>query len=53
MTPEALKQVRAKLGLTQMELAKQLGVARNTVNRWEMGQRRIAPMVERLIKTLK
>ena len=37
MTPVALKRIRARLGLTQAELATKLGVERNTVNRWEMG----------------
>ena len=37
MTPDQLKALRARLGLTQAELAEQIGVERNTVNRWEMG----------------
>lgn len=34
---EKVKDVRAKLNLTQEELAKQLGVAFATINRWEKG----------------
>ena len=37
MTAEAFQALRARLGLTQAELAEKLGVKRNTVNRWEMG----------------
>lgn len=52
MTAIQLKRIRAKLKLSQSQLAAKLGVARNTVNRWEMGLRRISPMAERLIRTL-
>lgn len=37
----ALREHRAALGMTQAELAVQLGVAPNTVARWERGERRI------------
>ncbi len=36
--PEVLKQLRAKLGLSQEELAARLGVAFTTLNRWENGR---------------
>jgi len=36
--PEILRQLRAKLGLTQEELAGRLGVAFTTLNRWENGR---------------
>ncbi len=35
--PEKIKQLRARLGLTQVVLAERLGVAFPTVNRWENG----------------
>ena len=35
---EKVKEVRKKLNLSQMELAKELGVAFSTVNRWENGK---------------
>jgi non-specific serine/threonine protein kinase len=38
MTPEALRQQRLQLGLSQAELAQALGVARNTVARWERNE---------------
>ena len=37
MTPEEIKARRTDLGLTQSELAAQLGVALDTVSRWESG----------------
>jgi transcriptional regulator with XRE-family HTH domain len=53
MTSEELKDLRAELGLTQPELAKRLGVARNTVTRWEMGIRGIPEPVARLLEFLR
>lgn len=41
MTPVQLVEARASLHLSQVELARQLGVAANTVNRWEAGTRTI------------
>ena len=32
-----IKQIRAKIGLTQAELAKKLGVDKKTVQNWESG----------------
>jgi len=52
MTPEELKALRARLGLTQQELAEKVGVARNTINRWEMGIRSIPEPVVRLMDYL-
>lgn len=39
MTPEEIKAVRNSLGLTAKELADEIGLTENTVNRWEMGIR--------------
>jgi len=52
MTGEDLKALRTQLGLTQAELAERIGVARNTINRWEMGIRRIPEPVARLMQYL-
>ena len=52
MTRDELQALRAKLGLTQPELAEKVGVARNTINRWEMGIRRIPEPVVRLLDYL-
>ena len=52
MTPAQLKRRRARMGLTQADLAKALGVALTTVGRWEIGQRRIPEMAARLLDCL-
>ena len=36
---ENIKTLREQLGWSQQQLAKELGVNRNTINRWEMGKR--------------
>jgi DNA-binding transcriptional regulator YiaG len=52
MTPAALKSLRASLGWSQHRLAEELGVQRNTVNRWEMGTNPIPSMAEKLLATI-
>lgn len=37
MIADRIKQLREQRGLTQAELAKQLGITRSSVNAWEMG----------------
>ncbi len=39
MSPEEVKKLREGLGLTQEQLAHELGVSFATVNRWENGKR--------------
>jgi len=48
-----LKSIRAQLGWSQARLAEELGVARNTVTRWEMGMHPIPIMAARLVETIK
>jgi DNA-binding transcriptional regulator YiaG len=43
VTPPELIAGRTALRLSQVELARTLGVAANTVNRWEAGSRTIPP----------
>lgn len=43
MSPTELTEARRALHLSQIGLAHELGVAANTVNRWEMGTRAIPP----------
>jgi len=52
MTGEELKALREKLGFTQTEFGQRVGVARNTVTRWETGLRRIPEPVVRLASYL-
>lgn len=49
MTSDQLKSLRAALGWSQAWLAERLGVARNTVARWEMGRHAIPPMAAQLL----
>lgn len=51
MTPRTLKNRRASLGLTQEQLAEQLGVVRNTINRWEMGLHPIPRWAEKVLSS--
>lgn len=52
MTIDALKSARATLGLSQAELAARIGVAPNTVSRWEAGRHPIPRWVSILIRKL-
>jgi DNA-binding transcriptional regulator YiaG len=52
MTEHDVKRLRAKLRLTQDELANLVGVARNTVARWEMGLHPVSTPIERLLNAL-
>ena len=49
MKPAHLRAIRERLNLSQVGLAKRLGVAGPTVNRWERGARRIPVSVERFL----
>lgn len=52
MKPIELRSRREALGLSQRDLAKQLGNAQNTVSQWEAGKRLIPQDVERVLATL-
>jgi transcriptional regulator with XRE-family HTH domain len=51
-TGNDIRQKREELGLTQAELASLLGVAMNTVSRWEIGERIPHPLVLKAIETV-
>lgn len=44
--------IRKLLGMTQAELAKKLGVARNTIARWEMGTVTVKEPTAQLLRLL-
>lgn len=50
MTGEALRKLRKRRKWSQEKLADALGVASNTVSRWELGERAISEPMARLIK---
>ncbi len=48
-----IKDIRAKLGLTQEQFAAQVGVTWSTVNRWEDGRGTPLPLALRRIEGLR
>ena len=52
MTGEALRRLRRRLGLTQLQLAERLGTRANTVYRWEAGLVGIGEVQARLLRFL-
>lgn len=52
MKGEALREAREKMGLTQVQLAEELGVQSNTVARYERGVLTIPKVVELAIEAL-
>jgi DNA-binding transcriptional regulator YiaG len=52
MTGEELKAFREKFDLSQDQLAKELKVARNTVSRWELEERKIPEFLELALQTI-
>jgi DNA-binding transcriptional regulator YiaG len=52
MTPRQLKIYRRRLGLSQVEFAAQVGVAPNTVARWERGELGMKGTTARLLTLL-
>lgn len=53
MTPAALKAARASLGLTQVQLAKALGVARIRIARYESGDYPVPEYIALAIEALR
>lgn len=50
MTGQDLKELRQKAKLTQAKLGELIGArGRHTISAWEIGQRGISPMMDRLI----
>lgn len=50
MTPADFRQARKSLGLTQGQLAKLMGLAHRTVQKWEGSERKIDPAAVRLLR---
>jgi len=52
MTPNAVRQLRARLGLTQTRFAALLGVHKITVAKWEGGTKGMSFTSKRLLRVL-
>ena len=52
MTKEEFRQARERLGLTQAQLAAELGVTLNAVQKWEMGERPIKQITAMAVQLL-
>jgi DNA-binding transcriptional regulator YiaG len=52
VTKDELKKLRARLGLTQQQLAKKLNVDVATISRWERGARGIGNPEEILLRAI-
>lgn len=52
MTPTQLKQARHQLGLTQVAMAKAMGIGTRKFERWEGGHSPISPEGAKLIEVL-
>lgn len=52
MSPDEIRQIRARLGLSQQELASKLQVALTTVASWEQGRKRPGRRSERDLRRL-
>jgi DNA-binding transcriptional regulator YiaG len=52
MTPEIIRAIRDALGVSQEAFARRVGVAYNTVNRWEKGKSlpKSTPIIERILE---
>jgi transcriptional regulator with XRE-family HTH domain len=52
MTGAEVRRIRQRLGLTQAELAERLGVAANSVARWERDEMGIRPTAGALLRLM-
>jgi DNA-binding transcriptional regulator YiaG len=51
-TAELVKETRKRLGLTQLQFAKTLGVSFQSVNRWERGKTKPLPIILKQIEVM-
>jgi DNA-binding transcriptional regulator YiaG len=55
MTPEVIRAIREALGVSQEAFARRVGVAYNTVNRWEKGKSlpKSTPIIDKILELAK
>lgn len=53
MTPQEIKEIRLRLGISQQAFSNAVGVTVGTVNRWERGLSKPSPIAFNVIKRLK
>ncbi len=53
MSPETIKQLRLRLGLSQEKFAHKIGVTMGTIQRWEKGTHKPSELTMEKIKTAK
>jgi DNA-binding transcriptional regulator YiaG len=52
VTPEQIKALRLKMGMTQRQFAACIGAQRNSVWRWEAGIHPASPLLDKLLRLL-
>lgn len=52
MTPEQVRELRQRLGLSQEQMAHRLGTSLQTVHRWESGKSKPSQLAERAFSDL-
>jgi DNA-binding transcriptional regulator YiaG len=52
MTPQEIKELRASMGLTQMDFCQLLGVAHSTFANWETGKHQPSKMALQMLKQI-
>jgi DNA-binding transcriptional regulator YiaG len=52
-TPTAIKRLRKRLGLTQIQFAEAVGVTERAVAYWEAGTRGVSGLAQRAIERMK
>lgn len=51
-TPVDIKELRKRTGMTQQQMANRMGVAKQTVHRWEIGQSKPSQLAIRQLHRL-
>ena len=52
ITPKEIRYLRTWLGYSSADFAREIGIKRETVSRWEGGKQRMGPTAERLLRLM-